>query len=523
MRKGWRRSAGGAIGIIRIRYNSTMPQSPDAQLREAVQLEKAGRVLDAIAAYERLLTAWPALAESWFNLAVLRRRAGRFDAALDAYRQALDHGVSQPEEVHLNRGVIYADHLRQDDAAERELAAALALNPRYVPALLNLANLQEDLGRRDAALATYERLLSIDAQNDEALARYATLRGATNVDDPLIGRLRAGIARAGAAAAGAASLGFALGKLLDACGAHDDAFEAYAAANRASRASLAVRGPVYDRESARAQVDALMAAFPAGAGPGAGTSGTRGAAAAVAAGAPQLIFICGMFRSGSTLVEQVLARHPHVSAGGELALLPALVREDLAPYPASVARLTPARRGQLAAKYLAGVAQRFPGATVVTDKRPDNFLHIGLVKTLFPQAKIVHTTRNPLDNCLAIYFLHLDPRMGYALDLLDTGHQYVQYRRLMAHWKALYGGDILDFDYDRFVREPRAGVERLLAFCGLDWSDACLAPERAAGAVKTASVWQVRRPIHRESSGRSAHYARQLAPLAAYLRDAGVC
>ena len=130
-----------------------MSQAFDARLREAVQLENAGRVVDAIAAYERLLAEWPALPESWFNLAVLRRKAGRFDAALDAYRHAIERGVSHPEEAHLNRGVIHADHLRQDAAAERELAAALALNPRYLPALLNLANLQEDLGRRDAALA----------------------------------------------------------------------------------------------------------------------------------------------------------------------------------------------------------------------------------------------------------------------------------------------------------------------------------------------------------------------------------
>ena len=235
-----------------------MPPSPDALLREAVQLEQAGRVPEAIAAYERLLAAWPALPDSWFNLAVLWRRAGRFDAALDAYRQALDHGVAQSEEVHLNRGVIYADHLRQDAAAERELAAALALNPRYVPALQNLANLQEDLGRRDASLATYERLLAIDPQNEEALARFAVLRGAAGLDDPLVARLRAALARPGAKVAGAASLGFALGKLLDDCGAWDEAFEAYATANRASRLSVAARGPLYDRERARAQVDALI-------------------------------------------------------------------------------------------------------------------------------------------------------------------------------------------------------------------------------------------------------------------------
>ena len=493
-----------------------MSQPFDARLREAVQLENAGRVADAIAAYERLLTEWPALPESWFNLAVLRRRAGQFDAALDAYRQALERGVSQPEEAHLNRGVIFADHLRQDVDAERELAAALALNPRYVPALFNLANLQEDLGRREEALATYERLLAIEARHDEALARYASLRGVTSAGDPLIARLREAIARTGVPAAGAASLGFALGKLLDSCGAHDEAFDACAAANRASRASVAGRAPLYDRAGQEAQFDALMAAFRTRrimSDSLAATSGQR---------APRSVFICGMFRSGSTLVEQVLARHPRVTAGGELDLLPRLTRAELAPFPQSMAQITPQALERIAAKYLDALARRFPGAELVTDKRPDNFRYIGLIKALFPDARIIHTTRDPLDNCLSIFFLHLDQRMGYALDLMDTGHHSVQYRRLMAHWKALYGDDILDFGYEEFVRAPRPAIERLLAFCNLDWDDACLSPEHGAGAVKTASVWQVRRPIHRDSSGRAAHYARQLAPLAAWLRGAGL-
>ena len=125
----------------------------------------------------------------------------------------------------------------------------------------------------------------------------------------------------------------------------------------------------------------------------------------------------------------------------------------------------------MAGRYLQTLSDLYPGAEYVTDKRPDNFLNIGLIKTLFPDARIVHTTRNPLDNCLSIYFLHLDQRMSYALDLLDIGHYYREYRRLMAHWQALYGPDILDFDYDAYVRDPGPAVERLLAFCGLEADD----------------------------------------------------
>ena len=134
-----------------------MSADADAMLRDAVLLERAGRIAEAISVYERLLTRWPDRPDSWYNLALLQRKARRYEAALASYQRALDRGASQPEEVHLNRGVIYADYLRRNAAAEAELTAALALNPRYVPALLNLANLDEDLGRREQARALRAR------------------------------------------------------------------------------------------------------------------------------------------------------------------------------------------------------------------------------------------------------------------------------------------------------------------------------------------------------------------------------
>lgn len=479
-------------------------------LRSAAALEKAGRFAEAEAAYLRVLASWPDLPNTWYNLARLQRQAGRYDAALASYQQALDRGVSEPEEVHLNRGVIYSDHLRQDDAAERELQFALTLNPNYVPALLNLANLREDFGQQAEAGALYEKILGLEPRCYMALARYAGLQKIARPDDPLIARLRAGIADPAALPADRADLGFALGKALDSSGAWDAAFSAYAAANRDSRRSA---GPTaaYDRNAHERLIDALIAGF---------RPGQTAAAAQPQSRRP--VFICGMFRSGSTLAEQILSAHSRVAAGGELAFLPSLVRTELAPFPATMATVTQARLNALATRYLEMLANLFPQGDRVTDKRPDNFLYIGLIKRMFPDARIVHTVRNPLDNCLSIYFLHLDHSMSYALDLADIGHYYVQYRRLMAHWQALYGADILDLDYDALVREPRPAMQRLTAFCGLEWEDACLSFEQSARAVKTASVWQVRERLYRRSSGRWHNYAAQLAPLRSYLQDAGI-
>ncbi|MEP6886417.1 MAG: sulfotransferase, partial [Gammaproteobacteria bacterium] len=232
-----------------------------------------------------------------------------------------------------------------------------------------------------------------------------------------------------------------------------------------------------------------------------------------------LIFICGMFRSGSTLAEQLLATIPGVVAGGEFDFLPRIVNSELVPYFDALAKLTSAQLDAIAARYRTELARVFTSATCIIDKRPDNFLYLGLIKSMFPDAKIVHTTRNPLDNCLSIFFLHLDHHLSYASDLMNIGHYYREYRRLMAHWKTQYPEDIFDLDYDVLVREPLPTLQRLCAFLQLEAPGQM--PQIAARntAVKTASVWQVREPLYRSSSGRARHYERQLQELHDYLAD----
>ena len=483
-------------------------------LRQASALRQAGRVAEAITAYERLLQLQPALPDSWYNLGWLRRRAGQHQAALDAYAQALQHGVSGPEEVHLNRAVILSDHLARADDAAAELQRALQLNPRYVPAWLNLGNLHEDRGRRDDAAGAYRQVLALEPSHALALARLAGVSTLRDAADPLIAQLRQALSRPGLDAAERADLGFGLGKALDDVGAWDAAFAAYSAANQASRGAAGAAGVRYDAAAHAALVDALIAAFPAAVPQPApvamdGAGGDRPAA-------PSL-FICGMFRSGSTLVEQILAAHPQVCAGGELDLLPALIRQHL-PQPGrpgfdaarnDAPRLAALYRDVLAALHPQAVAQQ----KLITDKRPDNFLWIGLIKTLFPAARIVHTRRDARDNGLSIFFLHLGHAMPYALDLADIAHWHRQYSRLMAHWKRLYGGDILDVDYDALVATPRPVIAPLLAFAGLPWDEACMAFHTTPGVVKTASVWQVRQPLYQRSSGRWRHYQRHIGPL----------
>jgi tetratricopeptide (TPR) repeat protein len=488
-----------------------LPGSVDvkALLSEAARLERLGSVAEAVLKYERLLALKPDLPDSWFNLAILYRRMRRYKDALAAYGKALAHGIARPEEAHVNRSVIYADFLQDPEMAERELHAAIRANPGFVPALMNLANLFEDHGRRDEALATYEKVLDIDPKSFEALARYGHASRITSGDDPVIARLKRAMSDPDATPADRASLGFALGGALDACGEYEQAFAAYTTANRLSRQSAPPGFAVYEGNSHERHVDDIIRAFPASV-PEAVTQGP----------ASRPIFICGMFRSGSTLVESVLARHSRVTSGGELPFIPTLVRQCLSPFPGVIPSVSADTFGTLAKFYLDALDQMFPGSSRVTDKRLDNFLYLGVIKKLFPGARIIHACRDPLDTCLSVYFLHAAHSVNYGFDLMDIGHYYRQYSRLMRHWKSLYGSDIVEFDYDAYVHDPRPNTESLLQSLGLEWEDACLSPHRSTAAIKTASSWQVREPVYTSSSGRSRHYARQLEPLGAYLSGA---
>lgn len=473
-----------------------MSAEAEVLLRRAQTARAAGRSAEAAEAYAALLALRPDLPDTWFNLALMQRAAGRPLEALDAYAEALRRRVSGPEEVHLNRAVLLSDDLGRPDEAEAELHQALALKSDYLPALLNLGNLHEDRGQRAEAQSVYRRALDAARPNEVALplARLANATKFRTADDPLIARLRDALSKPGQTA-DRAELGFALGRALDEVGAYDAAFDAYAAANTASRTATGAR---YDRVAQDDFVARSIAAFD------------RPEPAPPSAVQPP-VFILGMFRSGSTLVERILAAHSGVVSGGELGLLPQLAR-DIAGYPETAATADEATLDRWRAAYLDGVRTARGQVGLVTDKRPDNFLHVGLIKRLFPDARIIHTVRDPRDVCLSNWFLHLDPSMAWAMDLQDAAHWLKAHDRLTDHWNALYP-DILTVRYDDLVADFEAQARRILDHCGLDWEPGVLDFHAAGGAVRTASVWQIREPVYGRSSGRWRHYEGRIGPL----------
>jgi tetratricopeptide (TPR) repeat protein len=452
----------------------------------------------AVTCYANFIAINPTNADAHYNYAYNLKRANKYQEAIYSYQVALDNKVSQPEEVLTNMAVIYSEHLRLEVKAIQCLELALEAAPSYIPAMFNLATLYEEEGRKDYAARYYQAILELDAKHYDALVRLAEAKQAVDASDAIIERLQDALNDSQIDNSTRSSISFALGKLLDSCGEYDNAFKYYANANRLDRAAF----PNYSRTLQEQLVEENISFFS-----------KQWLANLMPISDAKPIFICGMFRSGSTLIEQVLASHSSVTAGGERDFFVKLESKTIRPYPQAIDSLAWSSLQAIANTYLQELAEAFPAATRITDKRPDNFLYLGIIKALFPRAKIVHSKRQPLDNSLSIYFLRASASLSYATDLGDIAHYYQQYLRLMAHWQSLFAEDIYTVDYDCLVIKPEPLVRELLDFLELPWEPECLQFHATENRVKTASIWQIRQPLYQKSSGRWKKYQSNITDL----------
>jgi tetratricopeptide (TPR) repeat protein len=475
-----------------------MTQPTIAELKsQADRLLSSGDNLVAITAYKRLLDRAPHLVDAWYNLGYLQRTVRDFHSALESYAEALRRGIAGSEEVYVNRAVILFEHFGKDEDAENDLQAALKIAPDFLPAWLNLGLIAEDRGDSKETRNAYTQVTVIDPANGRAEARLTALDILEGNAEAAIDRLRLKLTTGKLPLEDDAEMRFALGHALDAVGDYDDAFEMFQTANR-SVSNLMLPEQRYDPMAQDQMVDAVIRKF----------DGSAVADNFTDVNTPT--FIVGMFRSGSTLCERLLATHSRVTAGGEIEEIPQLVAQMGMSWPSGFAQVdTNAWREH----YLAATTSRFPQADILTDKRCDNIFHVGIIKTMFPEAKIIHTRRQAIDNILSVFFLYFSHSVSYATDLHDILHYYKSYRRILDHWRNLYGEDIIDFDYDQVVRNPAGEMEVLLDRLGLSTEPACITGCPVDGIVRTASAWAVRQPVNTRSSFRWHNYERHIPDL----------
>jgi len=470
--------------------------------RLATLLERRGHSDEAVACYRRLLTARPGLNNSRYNLARLLKRIGRSEEALQTYRDCLARNIERPEEVHNNISVIHTAR-QQHELALAALQAALAHNPEYIPALYNLALLREEQGEWAEARSLFNRILQREPRHAGALAHIANGELINDPVAPVIRQMKRALRNQDLGATDREELLYALGKAHDDCRHYDRAFDYYRQANLLSQQ----RAGSYSRERQEQLVDQLI-----------GHCNSRWLQTIQPVSEQPLVFICGMFRSGSTLLEQILAGHSALAAGGEIDFF----QRELAPFPRTLTSLAAPALGALGGRYLDYLAGISHGGPRIINKRPDNFFCIGLLHALYPNARFLISTREPLDNCLSLFFQPMEAAQPQANDLLDAGHYYLQHRRLIQHWQLLARDALLEVSYENLVTGARQVAGEVLDFLNLDWEEQCLNFHRAGNRVRTASAHQVRQPLYQGSRGRWQHYQQHLQPLREYLQSAQV-
>lgn len=479
------------------------PGEPDAtNLYGLIALAK-GDTERAVALFLDVVKQRPDHAVAYNNIGHALQVDGWLTQAVWYYRKALELDPDLSV-AHLNLGNALLP-VNQEKEALHHLRIALQLRPGEPHALSAMAGYL----RRRGEGAEAERLLRpvIERRTEHASLAFewAELMHQMKRPSEAIPLLEGRLQSQATSQHEKRICHFMLAKLQDAAGDYDRAFQHLQAGHK-------LKGTRFDPQRWRVDCERLMTAFD---------HSTMAKLPRSGLGSELPVFIVGMFRSGTSLVEQVLASHSAVKPCGELNHIGKMAvslnsRTDQSrPYPECVDALDKPTVDAMALEYLQRVKPGEPRILRTTDKMPGNFLHIGLIELLFPQARVIHCVRDPLDTCLSCYFQDFAEQQMNPSELEDWALYYRGYREIMAHWNKIVRIPVLDIHYEELVARPERTVRRLLEFCGLPWEEACLEPHRSSRFVATASHSQVRRPFHTDSVGRHHRYAKFLGPLKA--------
>ena len=527
-------------------YRQAIRIAPDfamAQVNIGGALRKQGKIDEAIAAYRQAIRIMPDYAEAHCNLGIALQAQRKLEEAIAAYHQAIRIKPDYAD-AHCNLGIILYVQKKSNEAIA-SYRQAIRLKPDYAEAHYNLGIALNDQNNLDEAMVTYRQAIALKPDYAEAYIRLggallqagqlseareafdtATRLAPNNpmyrrgqsvvtnyaVGDPRLAELEH-LARDSASLSDSdqIELHFALGKAYEDVGRHAEAFRQWQNGNALKRRQIA-----YNETATIAELDRIKATFTSDLFKNAHNVGNPSAVP---------IFILGMPRSGSTLIEQILASHPKVFGGGELTYFRQIVDGILTGSGSAKNPSEPAstKTGEdefydIGARYLTEIERLAPNAAHITDKMPRNFIFAGLIHLALPNAPIIHTVRDPVDTCLSCFSMLFTGEQNFTYDLAELGRYYRHYSAVMAHWhRVLPPGRILDVRYEDVVADLEGQARRIVAHCGLDWDPRCLAFHETERTVRTASAVQVRQPIYNSAVARWRDYAQFLDPLLAEL------
>ena len=463
--------------LIFTRAQSLWPDSPPILTALAKTLLRSGRSKEALKLCEYAVTLDPSFADAHLNLGVARQFLGEHDAAITAFERAI------------------------------------SLDQFFVEAYNNLGVTYADLGKFEEAYKCFDRALSIDPDSVLVLASLLNSRKNTPDSGPQVEHLSRLASSRSFPLSLKVAMHFALGKAYDDLQAYDKAFANYEEGNR-----LKSEVAPFNREAHSQRINNIIETFNAD---------CFEALKDVGQASDIPVFVVGMPRSGTTLVESIIASHSQAAGAGELRDIYSMVRDfgkkigSSQHYPAAVHELRRSAVDQLANSYLSTLKGVSDTALRVVDKMPNNFLHLGLITLLLPNAKIIHCRRYALDVCLSNYFQMYAYALNFSYNFEDLAFYYKQYQDLMMHWQHLLPVSIFECDYEELVNNQEATSRKIIDYCQLPWEPNCLAFHKTSRTVQTASHWQVRQPMYRSSSGRWRYYAPYIDTLRSALEREG--
>ena len=457
---------------------------------------------DAEILLARAVEVAPDFNQAWADLVTVQYEQQKLDEAAESARRLIKLDPRLP-----NGYLLLASALASAGHHEEALRAfddALAVAPRHVGALCGKGNVCRTVGDQAGAIAAFRSSIEANPLHAEAYWNLANLK-TFRFDDAELDDMLGLVGDERIPPEGQVQLNNALGLGFEGRGDYDRAFQYIDQGN-----SLRREQEFYDRveneEMADMTIDVFSEAFlHANAGHGEPD--------------PAPVFIVGLPRSGSTLIEQILASHSMVDGTHELRDLGMVVKSDprlgrFNPrYPKSLVDIDPGRLRHLGAEYIRRTRRYRGNRPFFTDKNPNNFVHVGLLHLILPNATIIDARRHPLDSCLGSFKQLFAQGQPFSYDLVELGEYYLEYDRLMKHWHEVLPGNVLDVQYERVVADLEGQVKRILDHCGLPWEDSCLRFHETERAVKSASSEQVRQPIYSSSVDTWRHYERHLAPL----------
>ena len=479
-----------------------LPNNPDFHNNLGTVLRDLGRLAAAVDCFRKAVTIRPEQLAARDNLGSSLKQLGQFEGAEDIYR-----GTVGRNPFHVRARIGLAETLQEAGRLDEALAVfreALAIRPKDADLLHGLGVGLMEKGKLDEAADLFRQALAVDPGMARAWLMLTQVKRQQERDAELAG-MEAQHAKASAGSLARMQLSFGLGKANDDLKDYGRAFDYFEEGNAIRR-----QGIDYDADRTRAEFEAMKAVFDK-------AFFEQHKVSSIADDTP--IFVVGMPRSGTTLVEQIIASHPQVYGAGELSILKTAVGKQFplgmkGGFPWGIADMPDMAYTEAGQTYLDMLHARHPGFRHVTDKMPGNFLLVGFIHLMLPKAKIIHCARDAAATCLSIYKVHFrgdSHRYGYDLGELADFHNL--YTDIMAHWRAVLPGVVHDVRYEDFVADQEGQTQALIAHLGLPWDDAVLSFHETDRPVRTASAAQVRQPMYQGSVDLWKRYGDRLKPL----------